>query len=100
MMFVPDEADRQFVFWRNELKRYKRFYEKHKDFITYYESNATHLDGFYFIKVTKEWKPPQPMPTYDSDTNYCSSHDHLVRGLLANKMYYEYVKEKLAALKT
>lgn len=98
MLFVPEESDLQLLFWKNEQKRYRRFCERNKEFVEYYESRSFYLDSIYFIRVKPDWVPPQQLASYDSDKKFCSSHDHLVRGLLAHKLYFEYVKEKLSLI--
>ncbi len=98
LLFVPCRKSQQILFWKEELKRLPHYRERNRDFVVYYESKALHLDKAYFSRLTKEgfanWTPI----SYDWDINFCSSHDHLVRGLLAYTMYYNNVKEKLAKL--
>ncbi len=98
LLFVPEEKNQQILFWQEELKRLPQYRELNKDFVDYYESNAVHLDKLYFSKLTKDrfadWIPI----SYDWDINFCSSHDHLVRGLLCHSMYYNYAKLKLEEL--
>ena len=98
LMFVPSSKELQVEFWREELKRFKRFYDKNKVFIHYYESGCGESDSFYFVRVGPDWEPAQRPPSYDSDKNFCSTHDHLVRGYLSQKMYYEFVCKQLEKL--
>jgi hypothetical protein len=98
LLFVPEEHDEQIIYWKDELKRYNRFCEKNEVFVAYYETKCVHMDSVFFVRVSEEWLPPQAPIIYDADMNFCSSHDHLVRGLLAHKMYYEFVKERLREL--
>ncbi len=98
-LFVPEEVGLQVIYWRDELKRYRRFCERFNEFVDYYESNAVYLDNIYFVKVPPDWVPAFQPVTYDADKNFCSTHDHLVRGILAHRMYNAYVHEKLASLK-
>ncbi len=98
LMFVPEEPEDQFEFWNDEIMRSKRFFEKHEEFVTYYETKCIHMDGVYFRRVEQDWVPAHPLAFYDADKRFCSSHDHLVRGILAHKMYFEYVRERLKEL--
>ncbi|MBS1633989.1 MAG: RteC domain-containing protein [Bacteroidetes bacterium] len=99
MLFVPEDIELKTIYWREEMKRYRRFCEKHKEFVDYYENKSVYLDSIYFVRVAPDWVPAQQPASYDADKHFCSSHDHLVRGLLANKMYYEYVREELGLVK-
>ncbi|HMU44471.1 MAG TPA: RteC domain-containing protein [Ignavibacteriaceae bacterium] len=99
-LFVPENAEIQMEFWRDELKRYRRFCDRNKDFVQYYESKAVYLDSIYFVRVGLDWVPPVQPVTYDADKKFCSSHDHLVRGLLAHQMYHAFVQEKLLLVKS
>lgn len=98
LMFVPEDPEDQFEFWNDELKRSKRFFEKHQEFVTYYETKCMHMDSVYFKRVNQDWVPMQQPAFYDADKKFCSSHDHLVRGILAHKMHHEYVRERLREL--
>jgi hypothetical protein len=57
--------------------------------------NKTDLDSQYFKRVSPESACPSKL-AYDADIRFCSSHDHLVSMLMANKMYYAYVRKKLS----
>lgn len=98
-LFVPESMDLQVIYWRDELKRYRRFCERFSEFVVYFDSKAVYLDSIYFVKVPPDWIPAFQPVTYDSDKNFCSTHDHLVRGLLAHRMYHAYVQEKLNLVK-
>jgi hypothetical protein len=98
LLFVPSEKEDQVAYWQKEMERYKWFCDKHKEFVDYYESGSCHLDNIYFIKMSVNMEPVHPLVSYDADREFCSSYDHLVRSLLAHKMYNEYCKKKLAEL--
>lgn len=99
MLFVPEDTEEQIIYWKDELKRYQRFCDKNEEFVAYYETGCVHMDSVYFVRVNPDWIPMYQPATYDADKSFCSSHDHLVRGLLANKMYYDFVKQKLSLVK-
>ncbi|GEM_PF-4536356 len=81
------------------MERLNFFPAKHKKFVEYYESGRSDLDTSWFIRVNERHSFLNSM-TYDADKFFCSSHDHLVRSLLAHKMYNEYAQNKLKELKT
>lgn len=98
LLFVPPEPPEQMAYWMDEEKRYRRFYERHQSFITYYESNLTDRDADYFLRRNNYlFMSPQERIYEDEDCR--SSHDYLVRGILAHEMYRNYVHEKLKVLK-
>ena len=98
LLFIPGEAEKVVIYWEAEARRYQRFCDKHNVFIRYYEGYRTEDDKAYFLRRNnRQETPPQERLYEDEDCR--SSHDHLVRGLLANSLYHEYVNKKLEALK-
>jgi hypothetical protein len=85
-------------YWEEELLKCKRFFFRHEDFINYYESRDQRNDKLYFKRLNGDKRPVGRLMSYDNDLFFCSSHDQLVRSLLAHKMYDEYVKGKLKGL--
>ncbi len=94
LLFVPEKREDEFSYWQEEMKRYAFFCDKHSDFVNYVESGKDDVDASYFTKAPKNWQPVSAMMTYDSDKKFCSTHDWLVRGLVAHKMYNEYAKRR------
>lgn len=92
LLFIPDKRENEITYWEEEMKRYDFFCNKHGEFVAYYKSDKYDLDATYFTKAPKDWQHISPMMTYDSDKKFCSTHDWLVRGLVAHKMYNEYAK--------
>lgn len=86
------------LFWENETKRYKRFYEKNEEFIMYYENDERNLDSQYFVRTNKNPGITANVRVYDMNSNLYSLHGQLLTTWLANKMYYEYVLKKLETL--
>jgi hypothetical protein len=97
-MFVPNERDECMLYWKSEATRFERFCSKNREFISYYESDCHYLDSHYFSRTGITFKQLPKTPVYDIDNNFRTSHDHLIRSLLANKMYYEYVRKKIQEL--
>lgn len=98
LLFVPTDKEDQLCFWQREADRYQWFCDKNREFTDYYESGADHLDSIFFTKMNINVAPLQPLVSYDSDREFCSGQDHLVRSLLAHKMYWRYCREKLEML--
>lgn len=98
LLFVPAKKEDQVLYWEKEKERYNWFRKKHQDFISYYEDDMHHLDGIWFTRV-RDVGVLQDLITYDADTDFCSTHDYLVRSLLAHKRYHEYAQNKLKELR-
>jgi hypothetical protein len=97
LAFLPEDAEGAIAFWEEETKQLQRYCEKHADFIRYYESYSSEFDSDYFTRGNnRQTAPPQGRIYEDGDCR--SSHDHIVRGLLARRMYNEYVLERLEEL--
>ena len=99
VLFLTDHPEDQIGYWEEETNRYKRFCDKHKEFIDYFESRSHYLDSVYFTR--KNFNPntiiaPKP---YDTELEFCTSHDSLVASLLANRMYFQFVNKRIAELK-
>jgi hypothetical protein len=90
--------DALIYYWTEESFKCKRFYKRNEDFIKYYESGQRFNDSFYFAKIVDDGKPVARLISYDNDLSFCSTHDHLVRGLFAHKMYDEYIRKRLCEL--
>lgn len=97
LLFLPDELEGVVSYWEGELKRYERYCERHADFIKYYESYSSEDDMLFFtIRNNRQEVPPQERLYDDEDCR--STHDHIIRGLMANSMYNDYVVKKLETL--
>jgi len=97
-LFVPEDDDEKELYWTGELGRYRRFCNKNLEFVEYYHSGKKDMDRQYFTRLTSEPIAEARM-RYDADIIYCSLKDHIVRALLAQKMYHEYVTTQLQLLK-
>ncbi len=94
MLFIPQHSDEKELYWKGELKRYGRFYEKYSEFIDYYEKGERHMDGIYFTRVKSD-TISEPRMRYDEDIRFCSGKDHIVRGVLAHRSYNVFVAGQL-----
>lgn len=98
LLFMPVAVTEQYAYWKDESRRYKRFYDRHEGFIRYFESSQRFLDRDYFRQEVNKGEVPLSERVYD-DADCRSSHDHLVRSLGAHKRYYDYALKKAALLK-
>ncbi len=48
LLFMPIPPDEQYAYWKDEARRYKRFYDRHEAFIRYFELNQRFLDRGLF----------------------------------------------------
>jgi len=97
LVCVPESPAEAVTYWQGEADRFKRFCERHEFFVRYYESGKNYSDSFLFLRRNASSSPPK-FPIYDIVPEFCSSHDHLVRGYLAYKMFAEYCHKKLQEL--
>lgn len=94
---MPEDKETAIRYWKEEAGRYQRFQKRHADFIQYYDSGCRERDAEYFL-LRNNRMDTKPQERLYEDEDCRSSHDHLVRGLLASRMYQEYVEEKLKQL--
>ena len=98
LLFITEKREEKLAYLEKETKRLERFKVKYTEFITYYESRFCDHDSQYFLQrnnLLVKW----PLGQIYDDKDCRSSHDCLVRGLLANQMYYYYAQGKLDELK-
>jgi len=95
LSFVPANREDVIEFWLYERDRLQRFCEQHRLFVSYYENEQHHSDKLYFLRENNELKFIRNLYIYDTDIEWCTSHDRLVRNYLAYKMYSEYCGKKL-----
>lgn len=82
-------------YWEQEEKRFKRFCQKHGEFIEYYESGEHCKDSLYFLRENDTRKDAILMSLYDTDKDLSTYYSQLLRSYLANKRYWNYVNEKI-----
>lgn len=97
LLFIPEEAEERLLYWQEETKRHQRFCDRNADFIRYYEINGTDQDAQYFLQRNNR-NVAMPQERIYEDADCRSSHDHIIRGFLANRMYHEYAAGKIRQL--
>jgi hypothetical protein len=98
LLLAENDKCRSGKLWEEEMLRYSRFYRKNQEFIEYYVSGSTSMDRTYFLRSEKKLCNDSKAIVFDADTKFSTSHDGLVRSLLAYKMYMEYIQKKLDEL--
>jgi hypothetical protein len=92
---LPLEKDAGKTYWKNELKRYKEFVEKHGSFVDYLAKGDNQLDAQYFLRKNLTGPVPAHLAMYDGDPEFCTARDYLVSGWFAETHYHQYVLGKL-----
>jgi len=95
LLCVPLKKEGAISYWKSETNRFKRFCEKNKEFIEYYESGKRFKDSLFFLRRNASINYIPRSPVYDVDPEFCTSHDHLIRGFLAHKKYWEFCKSRI-----
>ncbi|MEI9945864.1 MAG: RteC domain-containing protein [Chitinophagaceae bacterium] len=98
LLFVPYNHSSKVEYWQEQEKRLKRFQERHFSFVAYYEQEQYDKDAQYFLSRNNLVTVLSGENVY-RDIDCRSSHDHLVRGLLANRMYNAFAEGKLKEIK-
>ena len=98
LSFVSVTRDDVITFWEDEKNRSNKFCEDHAVFIKYYQSGEHDLDMTYFLRANNDLRFNLNIHIYDTDVDWCTSHDRLVRNYLAYGMYHEYCEKKLRKL--
>lgn len=98
LLFVPKDKENAICFWQDELKQYERFCNKHRYFISYYQTGKRKLDKVYFLRQNCQTNLECACSIYDINTMYRTSHDSLIRSFLARKRYWQFVRETIKDL--
>lgn len=99
LLFVPEKRGNEITYWEEEMKRYNIFCNKHEEFVAYYKSGNTDMDAHYFTRASEDSPNLHPLMTYDADKKFCSTHDWVIRGLVAHDLYHEFAKNKHEAMR-
>lgn len=98
LWFANDRSDCLCLFWKEEERKYRRFCDRFRHFIRYYESGKQDREREYFLRATSDGNGPVHSRIFDEHPALHSSKDWLVRSYLANKMYFRFVKQKLETI--
>lgn len=98
LLFVPEDKVEQTAYWQQESQRLEKFVEKNEAFIKYYQGRFHYQDRRLFLQRNNNKETPLSNERLYEDAELRCSHDHIVRSLLANELYHDYVQTKLNKL--
>ena len=85
-------------FWLKESQRLKKFINEHEEFYSYYKNEDAYKDALYFVRANSDFSNFSESKLYDMLVKACTSHDHLVAGIITQERYHEYVAKELEEL--
>lgn len=85
-------------FYEAEQEKLKVFYNEHSEFYSYYRREATYLDHKIFVRNSYDLKMKLSLGFYNLDTNFTTSHDHIIAKFLANQQFDHYLKKEIEKL--
>jgi hypothetical protein len=56
-------------------------------------------DALYFLRANNDLHHAPFAKVYDVDSEFCTSHDHLVSSWIAQTKYFQFAKRRLEQLK-
>ncbi len=92
-LFAPANEQELTTFWVEEEDRSNRFFARNRAFVEYYDSGEHFNDHVYFFSRNRSPDFSVRDQVY-MDEDCRSSHDSLVRSLLAYRMYDEWLAER------
>lgn len=78
-------------YYEYELQSLKGFVDEYSGFYDYYRRKATYLDEKYFVRHRFDFKMSIGSQLYNYDTDFTTSHDHLIARIMANDRLERYL---------
>lgn len=78
-----------------ELAKLKRFFDNNLEFYKYYRTGSTYLDNKYFVRGKYDIKLSLDTYYFESDPNFCTTHDFKVAKIIANDLIQLYLEDQL-----
>ena len=100
LSIVPVKREAAIAFWKVEKERFRSFRGNYESFFIYYESGQHESDKTYFLRENNDLRFMPNLHIFDTDIDWCTSHDRLLRNYLAYKEYEEYCDKKLLELES
>jgi hypothetical protein len=94
VLFKPADAEKEIIFWQNELRRVAIFRSANAAFIQYYENcNAEHDQQYYLTKNS----PPHDPPLYRiyNSPGYTVLKDAQTAAVIAYSLYHQFIQMQL-----
>ena len=95
IVYLPTATNAQLKHYKSESNKILKFEKKHRDFIAYYKSRASHFDRIYFVRNEDKNIVINDAFVINFDTKICTSHDYIVAQYLANQKVLDYLKIKI-----
>lgn len=84
--------------YEKELNKIEMFSNNNLEFSDYLRHNSTYLDEKYFIRGNFDMELYIDTFIYDSDPNFCTSHDYKTSKIFANDLLIIFLKTQLTNL--
>ena len=85
-------------YYEAEQGKLKLFYTEYSEFYSYYRRKATYLDQKIFVRNSYDLKMKLSNGFYNFDSNFTTSHDHLIARFIANQYFEQYLKKQIDSL--
>ncbi|HEY8387980.1 MAG TPA: RteC domain-containing protein [Parasegetibacter sp.] len=95
LLCIPDKSG-EYNFWEEEAMRLERFCERHEDFIKYLQQEPDEREHLYFLREHYDTHQLSQARVFDADPEFCTQMDHILSAWIAEQLYHEYTKKRLA----
>lgn len=85
-------------YYEFELQHLKNFVDEYGGFYEYYRRKATYLDEKYFLRHQFDFKMNTDVSLHNYDTDFTTSHDHLIAQIMANDRLEHYLLQSVHRL--
>ncbi|WP_306621879.1 RteC domain-containing protein [Chryseobacterium ginsenosidimutans] len=85
-------------YYESEQEKLNNFYLEQAEFYSYYRREATYLDHKIFVRNSYDLKMKLSFGFYNFDTNFTTSHDHMIARFIATRQIDEFLKRQLENL--
>ncbi|CAM4001405.1 RteC domain-containing protein [Flavobacterium cucumis] len=83
---LPLDKSKKVKHYEKKKDAIHQFYRKHREFIKYIKSQATHLDALYFTRKRHSAIFVDDYKTINQDATVCTSHDYLLAEVIAYEL--------------
>lgn len=87
--------EQQKKYLSRQLKKLNRFVEENLEFHQYYRSDSVFLDEKYFVRGKADLHLILSNGFYNYDSNFNTSHDHMVALIMANDRLTIYIRDEI-----
>lgn len=95
----PDAGNKALKkYYEAEQAKLFQFYREQSEFYSYYRREATYLDHKIFVRNSYDLKMTLSDGFYNFDTNFTTSHDHLVARFMASQQIDQFLKRQVENL--